>query len=108
MRLRFEIQSIYSLGSGTHRLPINCWRLTVLYQKFPGSFSGAVLLDGVSLAADLLDNPATNTFHLARFVVGGVLLPNGVPVNLDQVLIISSDSTTKSSAGVLIYEYLEP
>lgn len=80
----------------------------MLYQKFPGSFSGVVLLDGVSLAADLLDNPAINSFHLARFVVGGVFMPDGAPVNLDQVLTITNDSATKSSAGILIYEYLEP
>jgi hypothetical protein len=101
MRIRFEIQSLSALGSGVHRLPINCWRLTVQYQAArPPS-----LIDGADITLDLQD--AQGGSHLAQFTVGGVILPNGAHLNLDQVLTVSVPPDNFVQ-GVLIYEYLEP
>ena len=106
MRIRFEIQSLAALGVGTHRLPINCWRLTMLYQ--PSRDGVGQLLDGVSFTVDLRQDQTVPTFHLARVVLGGVLLPDGTPVSLNQVLTVTSDSASRQGLGMLVYEYLEP
>lgn len=105
MRIRFEVQSLFSLGVGTHRLPINCWRLTVQYQC---NFHSSVLLDGVSFFQDLVDVAATPSTHLAQFAVGGIRMPDGTPVNLDQVLTVTTPVDGRHARGMLIYEYLEP
>jgi len=102
MRIRFEFQSLFSLGLGVHRLPINCWRLTVNYVDN----SVGVLLNGTNFNVDLQDT-VTGEALLARFVVGGLPpLPDGTIVNLDQILTITA--ATSPGQGMLIYEYLEP
>lgn len=103
MKLRFEIQSLAALGLGPHRLPINCWRLTL---NITGTEAGNVLWEGQDLSLDLTADAATPAFGIARAVVGGVFDGNGNPVNIDQVLRVNV--TNGNAAGVLIYEYLEP
>lgn len=105
MKIRFELQSLSALGEGAHRLPINCWRLTIHYQQ-PVSPSRNVLLDGIDLLADLSADPSADGSHLSRTVVGGVIV-DGMPVNLDQVLRVNVPSSFRA-LGFLVYEYLEP
>ena len=100
-RIRFELQSLAALGVGPHRLPINCWRLTVQFQG-----TKSVLIDGQDYNADLLNDPAANTSHLAQFTVGGVVLPNGQPLNLDQILTVTVP-VDNFAQGVITYEYYE-
>lgn len=102
MRVRFEFQSLYSLGAGVHRLPVNCWRLTLNYVDA----NNVVFLDGTAFGNDITDLNTGDALGPAQFVIGGVILPNGTPVGLDQVLIVNA--TAGNAQGMLMYEYLEP
>lgn len=102
MRIRFEFQSLYSLGAGVHRLPIKCWRFTFNY--IDGN--GTVVLDGTLYGNDLVDPNTGDALGPAQFVAGGVIMPDGTPVNLDQVLFVSV--ANNNAQGMLMYEYLEP
>lgn len=101
-RVRFEMLSIASLGNGVHRLPINCWRLTVFLNP---AQPGGVLCDGIDFAPDAEFDGALRQTIPFRFVAGGVLA-DGKPVNLDQVLTITAN--VNRGRGVIIMEYLEP
>lgn len=99
-RLRFEIISIASLGTGVHRLPVNCWRMTIW--AYPQS-SLQFFLEGTDFAPDM-KNVLTDDSYPFHAVFGGVIL-NEKPVNLDQVLTVTAKEAP--GAGILLLEYLE-
>jgi len=103
MKVRFELQSLFALGEGVHRLPIKCWRFTLVIAGDPANSAG-VLFDGAQLRDDTsIGGGQSGT---AQLVVGGVFA-NGQPVLIDQELIVTVPSGGFAQA-VLMYEHIEP
>lgn len=99
--IRFRIEPISQLGLGVDRIQVDCWRFTVNLcdQDSNDSFDGAVF------SGNMAANVGGDQFWPWRFTVGGVLLPDGRPVMLDQVITLNISNQT--AGGVLIYEYLD-
>lgn len=100
MRVRFEIRSLASLGEGAHRIPLNCWRVTMWLNG-----NTTAVVDGVPLAADMSN--AVDLF-MQPVTLGGVLIgPNGdIPVMLDQTLQVTV-LPARTARGLLFLEYID-
>lgn len=101
MRLNVKFLSVAAISpnaNGVTRVPVNCWRLTVVT-----GVAEELKIDGVPVKQDATDNLLATTASTFTFTVGGVMA-NGQPVNLDQVLTFSS---TRKPRAFLVLEYLE-
>lgn len=99
--IRFRIEPISQLGTGVHRIQVDCWRFTVNLCDQDSSDS----FDGALFRGNMIANRANDQFWPWRFTVGGVILPDGRPVMLDQVITLNIANQT--AGGVLVYEYLD-
>lgn len=102
MKYRFEIQGLAELGINgpPMRLPLRCWRATFNIQ----ADSSRVWIDGQDVGLNTL--AIGNAPNMAMWVVGGVILPNGQPVQINQDVIVKTSGDFLR--GFIIYEYLEP
>lgn len=97
MRVRFEVVSLSQLSIDPQRVPINCWRMTLVFRVEPNDF-----VDGVPLG--ILTDPATGIGQPFTVVIGGVFDQTGNPVMIDQML----DLRLNKGGLVIFYEFIEP
>jgi hypothetical protein len=105
MKVRFRFQSLSPAGIGPFVIPIDCWRVTILFSG--ASYNpGKYFIDGADLAF-LTTDANFQQSGICRVVIGGVFDPHtGAPVMVEKSLTVTL--ADQQCAPIFIFEDIEP
>ena len=107
MRYRYELLSASTWGEYKARqFALKCWRATITCNDYNGA---DLILDGQPIGITQFSSnpagPAGIVVNALTITLGGIILPNGTPVQIDQILRIVA--VTREVGLFIVREWLE-